>query len=92
MVELLGMEGLDEAEVVGDALELREKVRDLDAGLAALLEGELVVLGRAQEIGLLTDESELFPLKNSSGQSSPLRFWSSGLKSKRSRCDGAPTR
>ena len=58
MVELRSAERADDRDVVRDALDVREQVRDRGRGLAALLEG----IGGAQELGRPLDEREALPL------------------------------
>jgi hypothetical protein len=63
VVELVGVERLDETQLVGDALQVGKEVGYLDAGFPAAFEGELVILGRPEEVGLFADEGELLALE-----------------------------
>src|SRR5262249_41658897 len=59
MIELFRLYRADEAELVRDALQVRHQIRDLEARLARAVEGETLILRRAEELRLLADEREL---------------------------------
>jgi len=63
VVELVGMQGLQEAEFVGDSLEVREEVGEGKPGLAAVPESILFVFRGAEEGGLFADEGEFGEVK-----------------------------
>ena len=63
MIELVGVQRLDQAEFVRHLLQVGEEVGHLDPRLAALPEGELVFSGSPQEIGLLADEGQFGGIK-----------------------------
>jgi hypothetical protein len=78
VIELFGVEGFDETEVIGNSLEMREEVGDFEPGLTALFEGELVVFRGTKEIGLFADEGELFAFEELVGAELAgafLEFW-----------------
>jgi hypothetical protein len=80
VIELLGVEGFDEAELIGHSLEVGEKVGKFDAGVPTFFEGVFVVLGSAEEVGLFADEGELFAFKKFVGAELSAAFLEFGFE------------
>jgi len=64
VVELVGVQRVDQAEFVGDTLQVGQQVGQAQSGLAAMREREVGGVGRAEEGGAFADEGELLALEH----------------------------